>query len=265
MPRDAAPESTDVLCESCGYRLNGLPPSGNCPECGQPVAASTTESPRHLPAWEGLPGKRGRTIREVLRSPDRFFRTLSLHDDTCRSRRFALLFLAIASLFSAKTIVYHYLVTVFLSVPPPWLPPIWVLIAILPFLLFGCWYGLLELVIYLTAAEGKFWGLRMPRGIVRRVIHYWTPHVALASVVMSFVPLAYLLMLASNNRAGLYMAEYLYVLSGMVVVAAIYLFKTYWVAMKAIMYGNAAPFGEAKTDWNAKAPRGQELKTEEWT
>ena len=31
---------------------------------------------------------------------------------------------------------------------------------------------------------------------------------------------------------------YLYILSGLVVVSAIYLFRTYWIAMKNIMYAN---------------------------
>ncbi len=168
-----------------------------------------------------------------------FYRTLALHDDARRSKWFAVLFLAFAALFGTKTIVYHYMATLILSVPPPWLPPVWALMFLVPPVLFAAWYGVLELVIYLTATEGRYWGLRMPRGIVRRAIHYWTPHATAASIVLSCVPLTYLIMLAISPQAGMYMAEYLYVLSTAVVLAAIYLFKTYWIAMKAIMYGNA--------------------------
>lgn len=40
MPDAALPIPSEVLCESCGYRLAGLPPTTNCPECGTPAAAS---------------------------------------------------------------------------------------------------------------------------------------------------------------------------------------------------------------------------------
>jgi hypothetical protein len=239
VPRETAPDLTDILCESCGYRLNGLPDAGNCPECGKPVAESTNRSPRHPPAWETTSRQRASTIFASLFSPRRFFSTLELHADTARSRRFAILCLGVATLMNTKTILYHYANTTLLTISPPWLPPVW-FAPVLPVLVGLFWYVNLELVAYLSAAEGRYWGLRLPRGIVRRVLHYWTVHAAAASIVISFVPLAYLLMLVANPRAGLYFAEYLYVLSGAVVVAAMYLFRTYWIAMKSIMYGNLA-------------------------
>ncbi len=43
MPDAALPIPSEVLCESCGYRLAGLPPTTNCPECGTPAASSLPE------------------------------------------------------------------------------------------------------------------------------------------------------------------------------------------------------------------------------
>ncbi len=240
MPREIAPELTDVLCEACGYRLNGLPDAGNCPECGKPVAESTISSPRRPPVWETDARHRAATVFHALLSPKRFFSTLNLHGDTARSRRFAILFLGIATLMNTKTILYHYASTTLLTISPPWLPPVWFAPA-LPVLIGLFWWANLELVVYLSAAEGKYWGLRLPRPIVRRTLQYWTVHAAAASIVISFIPLAYLLLLVSSDQAGLYFAGYLYTLSGAVVIAAFYLFRTYWVAMRAIMYGNLEP------------------------
>ena len=44
MPQHAVPAETDILCAHCGYALNGLPQTGLCPECGEPIADSTTAS-----------------------------------------------------------------------------------------------------------------------------------------------------------------------------------------------------------------------------
>lgn len=44
-----------LLCESCGYTIDGLPHAGNCPECGAPIAGSL---PAHRP---GTPWQQRRT------------------------------------------------------------------------------------------------------------------------------------------------------------------------------------------------------------
>lgn len=37
-------DSADRPCRNCGYNLLGLPPEGNCPECGEPIGASRKTS-----------------------------------------------------------------------------------------------------------------------------------------------------------------------------------------------------------------------------
>src|ERR1700689_411895 len=49
-----APEETDILCENCGYMLNGLQPSGKCPECGAEIDLSVSERLRKPPLWEAI-------------------------------------------------------------------------------------------------------------------------------------------------------------------------------------------------------------------
>src|SRR5439155_6058558 len=46
----AIPAEADLLCEFCGYTLNGLPAESNCPECGMPIASSLGQK-RTPPPW----------------------------------------------------------------------------------------------------------------------------------------------------------------------------------------------------------------------
>src|SRR3954454_2854020 len=77
------PDETSVLCETCGYTLDGLPTTGQCPECGASIAQSTTGDGRILPAWEDISPANGRVWRffhttiAVLFHPGRFYRTLA--------------------------------------------------------------------------------------------------------------------------------------------------------------------------------------------
>lgn len=49
-----------LLCETCGYPVEGLPPEGNCPECGRAIRSSLPE------ARKGTPWDRGPSLRSWL-------------------------------------------------------------------------------------------------------------------------------------------------------------------------------------------------------
>jgi hypothetical protein len=49
----AAPHQ--LLCESCGYPLDGIDQSGSCPECGMPIAESLPDRRPGSP-WQQRPG-----------------------------------------------------------------------------------------------------------------------------------------------------------------------------------------------------------------
>ena len=74
---------TDLLCESCGYTIAGLPETGNCPECGTPIPQSLPEA-RLGSAWQtrirtGKPAAIGAwlfTSWSILRHPGPSFRVL---------------------------------------------------------------------------------------------------------------------------------------------------------------------------------------------
>lgn len=80
----------ESLCEACGYRLYGVG-GDRCPECGTPVADSSPEQRTGL-AWQHAWGPIAfvRTAGEVMRSPGRAFRRMSLYDTGWNARVFLL-------------------------------------------------------------------------------------------------------------------------------------------------------------------------------
>src|SRR5205809_1111709 len=95
------PAETDLLCEGCGYTLNGLPEESNCPECGKPLAQSR-RSVRRVPAWESGDGRDVRnflaTTAAVLFRPTQFYKTLATRRDVRPARLFADIHWTITSL-----------------------------------------------------------------------------------------------------------------------------------------------------------------------
>lgn len=242
MRRDFIPASTDLLCEKCGYLLNGLPDDGVCPECGTPVAASTVASPRHPPAWEaGTDRPVGRfqfTAFSVLTHPKRFFRTMTAHGDAGRSIKFGRLALLPALLLNSKTIIMHFSI---IRIAWPSMLPVGVLLPIFivtPILVTLSWLGLYAAVIRLTTLESKYWGMRLPADVVRRALHYLAVQVSFASLLPWAVSLVYLCAVIGHDDSARFMTAYLYTLSGAVVITAVYLFFVYATAMRVLMNAN---------------------------
>ena len=238
MPQHAVPAETDILCAHCGYALNGLPQTGLCPECGQPIADSTTADPRTLPPWETTDGTATQrflsTTKQVITNPATFFRTLATRGDENVSRGFAdaqhwlsAALLGIASAFHMdlfwSTTVNHF-----------------ALIAALPLVMitWAMLKGITKLASYLTRLEGTFWGYRMPQVAVRRAMHYHSAQLLPVAVASFLLIVGYRILAATGIVSVMSQVPYLYTLSVLVVVAALYLFRTYWIAMKNIMYAN---------------------------
>src|ERR1700733_2198554 len=113
MPRVApvVPAEDDLLCEGCGYTLNGLPLEGNCPECGKPIPQSVGEH-RILPAWED-PHRSIRgffvTVSRLLFAPTNFYRTLITRRNADDDAFFAVVNWSVASFFFAMAAMGHFL------------------------------------------------------------------------------------------------------------------------------------------------------------
>ena len=228
------PAESDLLCERCGYTLNGLPAASNCPECGTPIDESV-KSDRRPPPWE----RRDRwsfatffeTTADVIVRPTWFFRTSTTRGDVARAARFADLHWAIATLLFATTGTIHARVS-FLGLPA---------LATFVALFVGTWLTLWATTwaaARLTAWEANYRGIRLPINVVRRGMYYHAAHYLPVGVVAFLIVGGYAAALRSGALGANSITTYLYTLCGAVIVAAGYLFHTYWIGMRNMMYAN---------------------------
>ncbi len=80
-----------ALCESCGYPLVGVTARGQCPECGEAVAASSPAQ-RTGPAWQAHPSIRNwfAMARDLMLQPRRTFRHMDVGGSNLPPRVFLL-------------------------------------------------------------------------------------------------------------------------------------------------------------------------------
>ncbi len=238
-----APAEGDLLCESCGYVLNGLPTDSRCPECGNLIEPSLGAH-RRPPAWElahGIGAKLaafGATSLLVLFRPTRFFRTLATREPLPPALKLARIHWAFTALAFGLA-AYGHMAWQFRWLVPGrrhgWVAP----------LLIGLVYLALEVInrlaAKLTAWEAAYRGIRLPYPVVLRGLAYHAAH---------YPPVALLVLLTVQGHQWLlfspYLADmpanisslYLYALSAEIIISAVYLFWTYWIAMRCMMYAN---------------------------
>ncbi len=245
------PESTDVLCERCGYVLNGLPEGGRCPECGTPVADSAgmnrLPTPWDVSATPGPSPARGfiRTTMAVILHPTRFYRTFATRGSLPSARAFAKLNWWIAALLfgmaGATHSMWYWSQYSAMNLSPLSLITIgaWVgLTLALTALAFLALDGITRLAARLTNWEGTYRGLRLPYSVVLRGIYYHSPHYLPVALMTAGTIIGYRLLNELHVVTLESAVKYLVVLCVEVVVGAIYLFQTYWIGMRNMMYAN---------------------------
>jgi hypothetical protein len=242
-----APAETDVLCEICGYILNGLPENGNCPECGTPIERSIGRQFRTPPIWENRDGKNGPVRRFLITSaqlifrPRNFFRTTTSRGDIAAARRFANLHYLLAGILLGLAMWMHWkMIYQRLLVRYP-LPPAWeslLLAFLLPAATCGAIVLTVRLATRLTVWEAAYRGFRLPRAVVIRALYYHAAHCLPVALLVLGTVVGYDWLVSSGITGVNSVWIYLYVLCGEVFVLAGYLFNTYWIAMRNLMYAN---------------------------
>jgi hypothetical protein len=229
------PAETDLLCEACGYTLNGLPDGGNCPECGQPIEQSIAPIVRQPSAWERDRAFLATTAEAIFR-PSRFFRNTTTRGESGAALRFGTIHTAIASALFAGAGVLHFSFET--GRPLSWGEGgiEWCGLALF---VFWAMTLLTRLAARLTTWEATYRGIRLPIDVVRRGLAFHAAHYLPLGLAALATTAAYQIGLYFYpNYWQLHGMLYLEVLSGEVILGAAYLFNTYWIAMRKMMYAN---------------------------
>ena len=241
-----APEETDILCENCGYMLNGLQPSGNCPECGAEIDLSVSERLRKPPLWEAIgdPAPKWlrflRTTAQIIFHPTRFYRNTTSRGSIEPARQFAQIHWIISSILIGIAAWAHWdwfeRVENRYTPHPAWVR--WVLLLALPLGTYLATVFIIRIAAQLTAWEAAYRGYRLPHGVVLRALYYHAAHVLPVAILALITCVGYNLVQRTGQLLMTTDTAYLYVLCAEVVVAAGYLFNTYWIGMRNLMYAN---------------------------
>lgn len=233
-------DSNAVFCESCGYRLDGLSPKGRCPECGTAIVDSLTG--RELTVWEVEPTWRSfvKTVTAVVRGPTGFFRSLRtvVDDEHARqSRRFQWRCLLICTALGFVAVYLHQSLfgkLIHIEFPGPEMES--VVLALAGLAVAGLFIKVVEA---LSVWEANFRGMRLEEDAARRALQYHTACLLPVALLFTLLTVATTIASLAGAEAYLLVTPYIAGLCGLVVGGGIYLFATYWIAMRNMLHANS--------------------------
>jgi len=181
-----------------------------------------------------------KTTAEVILRPARFYRSLATRGSRDRSARFAQIHYALASLFFGIAAWLHFdwvstaSTTLRIGDKVPWWDAVLLAVACFAFLVL-----MIRLAAWLTNWEATYRGYRLPLNVVQRGLDYHAAHYLPVAVIAVLSVLIYrILLLQFPSRGVEWGMKYLYVITAEVILAAGYLFKTYWTGMRNMMYAS---------------------------
>lgn len=182
------------------------------------------------------------TTAQILFTPKAFFRRLSTTGRPHRTAWFGFVYRAVAAMMLGVAVAGHLEFQRFgklelLGAKIELFPLLSVLSMVSLFVVIQ---ALSVVVAGLTAWEAAYRGLRLPKPVVTRALHFHAVHLVPPALVGMLTVLAYAWLARHDPMtAADWIMPYTYVLSGEVIVSSVYLFITYWAAMRSLLYANS--------------------------
>ncbi len=181
------------------------------------------------------------TSLAVLFRPSRFFRGLATREPLAKARTFAWIHWLIVSVIFAATAFRHNSIGAttwwmeLFAGSPIWMQPMFYVLVAATFLAIA-WTT--QLAVKLTAWEAAYRGLRLPYHAARRAMYFHAAHYLPVALVAMVTVYGFAWMFDAQLLGPAAVLRYIYIIGAEVIVGAGYLFKTYWIGMRNIMFAN---------------------------
>jgi hypothetical protein len=247
--RPAVPADTDLLCEACGYILNGLPDHSKCPECGEAIARSVLPDVRKPSPieveWSDATFRS--TTWAILFRKRSFFSTTYTRGQSASVDRFGRRHRTISAVLFTLALLGHGLFMFKVRGPGPIPARSLMLPVVLLMPLAAIAVGVIVFVVldqtgrlaaYLTSKESRFWGMRLPADAIGRAMQFHSANYLPVGILFILITWGYHLLLFFEFVTLVTATTYLLTLCVAVVLSAVWLFESFVIAMRRIRFAN---------------------------